>query len=110
MYPSTEWAMNTEICGRDMVWIMPREILPRHKARGFVAADQSRATRLRRRREGSVREGAATQGLLPQRTGTRLPRRVLEDISEVTTKVIGDSAASVLEDLIDVFEGAAAAK
>ena len=43
-------------------------------------AGQDRAARLRGRGEGPVREGAAAQGVLAQRTGRRVPRRVLEDL------------------------------
>ena len=41
---------------------------------------RSRAARPRRRGEGPVREGAAAQGLFPQRSGTGISRRVLADV------------------------------
>ena len=44
------------------------------------AARQERAARPRRRGEGPVREGAAAQGLFPQRSGTGISRRVLADV------------------------------
>src|SRR5262245_15780122 len=44
------------------------------------AADQDRAARLRGRGEGALREGTAAQGLHPQRSGTGVPRRLLEDL------------------------------
>ena len=37
----------------------------------YALLDQDRAARPRRRGEGPLREGAAAQGLLPQRPGTR---------------------------------------
>ena len=46
----------------------------------YALLDQDRAARPRRRGEGPLREGAAAQGVLPQRPGTGLPRRVLEDL------------------------------
>ena len=46
----------------------------------YALLDQDRAARPRRRGEGPVREGAAAQGVLPQRSGTGIPRRVLEDL------------------------------
>ena len=46
----------------------------------YALLDQDRAARPRRRGEGALREGAAAQGVLPQRAGTGLPRRVLEDL------------------------------
>src|SRR4051812_49668400 len=55
--------------------------LLRHRRRhGLRGARQDRAARLRRRGEGPVREGAAAQGVLPQRPGRGIPRRVLEDL------------------------------
>ena len=46
----------------------------------YALLDQDRAARPRRRGEGPLREGAAAQGVLPQRPGTGIPRRVLEDL------------------------------
>ena len=46
----------------------------------YALLDQDRAARPRRRGEGPVREGAAAQGLFPQRSGTGISRRVLEDL------------------------------
>ena len=46
----------------------------------YALLDQDRAARPRRRGEGPLREGAAAQGVLAQRSGTGVPRRVLEDL------------------------------
>ena len=55
-------------------------LLRHRRGHRLRAAHQDRAARPRRRGEGPLREGAAAQGLLPQRPGTGLPRRVLEDL------------------------------
>ena len=61
-------------------WLREQGLL-RHRRRDRLrAADQDRAARPRRRGEGSLREGAAAQGVLPQRPGQSTPRRVLEDL------------------------------
>ena len=55
-------------------------LLRHRRGHRLRAAHQDRAARPRRRGEGPVREGAAAQGVLAQRSGTGLPRRVLEDV------------------------------
>ena len=57
-----------------------RGLLRHRRGHRLRAAGQDRAARLRRRREGPVREGAAAQGLLAEHAGRRVPRRVLEDL------------------------------
>ena len=46
----------------------------------YALLDQDRTARPRRREEDPVREGAAAQGVFPERSGTGLSRRVLEDL------------------------------
>ena len=79
------------------------------------AAHQDRAARPRRRGEGPVREGAAAQGVLPQRSGTGIPRRVLEDLElpHRTARTAPrrrqiDMAAKWLEKVIGAEEAVAA--
>ena len=62
-------------------------------------ADQDRAARPRRRGEGPVREGAAAQGVLAQRTGRGTARRLLEDL-ELPRRNASNSSAKERTDMV----------